>query len=381
MLYETDLQAQQRREENVVLPSPERLNNPRVSLWLAFFICSMVTLGSSIEAGSDWAVACSTITFMVTTTVVMLHGWAKTSVLIVGSKLEGFVVIFLCLFWTIQVAVVSDPSNDSAVDYRGGVAFGNLYYFSWGGLGVAVMLLASYLRSYFYIDFVTEYGARAPRLMMWTSLLCTTVLVMGSSAQVYDRNCTPTEGGLQPQPQPPTSPTSPLVYCERSLLGLALGAVGAILSIFVVGTKLAVGQRTAYLTEECVAGFVVCLSYAFGVVYITSEKGPGAPLGNLYYSTWASFFAAFTICLHCTNEWQEQKNNAAAVRRASSIFNDNNDIDGDDNNLLFPMNPLDHNNNNRRPSQQQHQQHPITKEEEKMMMEDEESEYNLTYND
>lgn len=304
MMYDAESQTTRRRmqdDEIMDYPTTQKMKSPRASLWLSFFICSIVTLGSSIEAmeshasdgvmhSQNWAVACSVITFLVTTTVVTMHGWNRCSVLIVGTRLEGFCIVCLVLFWMAEVAVISDADNGLAVTPTGGVAFGNLYYFSWGGLVNAVLLASSWLRSYYHVDLVGELRSRSPRISLWSALAVTTFVVMGSSASVYDVRC----GLINSDPQ----------YCNRTLLALVLGSVGAVVSVVLVGLKIVLTETP--LGIEAGAAFLLFLSYAFGVAYVTSEKGPGAPLGNLYYSTWASFVESFVICVGCGEEWRER---------------------------------------------------------------------------
>lgn len=88
------------------------------------------------------------------------------------------------------------------------------------------------------------------------------------------------------------------LHSSRTLLALGLGASGAIVSIVIVGMKIA----TAYAPEwvERMVSALLFVAMSFGTAYITSESGPGAPLGNLYYSTVSSFSACSLIFIHIT---------------------------------------------------------------------------------
>jgi hypothetical protein len=54
-----------------------------------------------------------------------------TSILIVGTKIEGILCCILSIFWVATVSVVTDSRHGLAVDESGAVSNGNLYYFSW----------------------------------------------------------------------------------------------------------------------------------------------------------------------------------------------------------------------------------------------------------
>ena len=236
-----------------------------------------------------WAVACSSFTFILTVIVVLMHSSARLHVLIVGTKLEGLIIICLLTFWTAIVAVVSDAENGLAVNEEGVVVFGNLYYFSWGGLVCSVLLFVSYIQSIYFIDVVSEYRSRSPRLMVWSAFMTTSIIVMGSSASIFDINC----NVKNPEQK----------FCNRTKLAVSLGIIGALASILMVGMKLATQQAPFWL-EFSLSGILFVI-YAFGVAYVTSEKGPGAPLGNLYYSIWASFIESFFLCVGCFETYQE----------------------------------------------------------------------------
>lgn len=117
--------------------------SPRLTHWTAFLIFSCITMGAAIEVrrsyenqtGGDstdnqmWAIIFSALTFILTFIVVAMHLSAITSVLIIGTKLEGVLCVMLFAFWVSVVSIVSDSRNALAVDENGRVSNGNLYYF------------------------------------------------------------------------------------------------------------------------------------------------------------------------------------------------------------------------------------------------------------
>lgn len=271
--------------------------SPRFPQWVAFLVFSTITLGSIVEVINDpdymvqsesaqkWAVTSSAITFTITLLVVMMHLNAVSSILIVGTKIEGIISAMLVIFWIATVSVVTDSRRGLAVDEFGAVESGNLYYFSWAGFVCSVVLLVNYLKHAFNVDVAGEIRTRSARLTAWSGLLATSLVVMGSSANYYDTTC----GGNVDE------------KCSRAVFGIILGAIITLSSVGIVALKLAT-TKAPFLAEVAVAA-ISLIMYGFGVAFITSQRGPGAPLGNLYYFTWLSFLVSFLISASCFEDY------------------------------------------------------------------------------
>jgi hypothetical protein len=272
--------------------------SPRFSLWVGFLVFSTITLGSIVEVVKDpdyntqsksaekWSVFCSALTFTLTLIVVIAHLNATASVLFVGQKAEGILSLVLAGFWVATVAVVTDSRHGLAVDEYGAVQNGNLYYFSWAGFVCSIILLVSYLRHVFGVDVAGEIRTRSVRLTTWSALLSTSLVVMGASANYYDTMCG--GGGNQS-------------VCSRSVFGIILGAISTLSSVGIVGLKIAT-SKAPFLLETGVS-FLLVILYGFGVAFITAPNGPGSPLGNIYYFTWGSFLAAFSVLASCFEDY------------------------------------------------------------------------------
>lgn len=253
------------------------------------------------KSPTTWSIFCSAITFTITLIVVGMHMHPVTSILIVGTKIEGIICCILSIFWVATVSVVTDSRHGLAVDENGAVSNGNLYYFSWAGFVCSITLLVSYLRHVFNVDVAGSIRTRSARLTIWSAQLATSLVVMGASSNFYDNTCG--QGGIQPQ-------------CKRAVFGIVLGALATLASVGIVGIKIAT-SKAPFLVESLLA-LVLVVSYAFGVAFITSQEGPGAPLGNLYYFTWGSFLSAFMILASCFEDY-----NAAASISDSDPTNPN----------------------------------------------------------
>lgn len=211
---------------------------------------------------------------------------------VAGTRLEGIIALVLTVFWAVTVAVISDPGNGLAVDSAGGVANGNLYYFSWAGFVTAVMLIVSYLRSAFGVDMGSEMQQRGARLTAWSALLAAALVVMGSSSRIFDQDCNPNRNFSD-------------AYCTRTKYGIALGAITTAFSLAIVGMKLA--TSSAPFMAESVFSIILTIMNALGVALLTSTKGPAAPLGNLYYFSWISVLCAGMVLASCVEDWKSGK--------------------------------------------------------------------------
>jgi len=241
------------------------------------------------------------MSFLASAFVIMLQLSPVYSIAVAGTKLEGGIILVSCVFWSSVVAVVSDSATGLSVDRLGAISYGNLYYFSWAAFFASLALLSSYIKSVFYIDVMEEMQARGARISAWSSLVFFSLIMTGSSASIFDNTCSAaasdTDNYLKGD-----------LFCNRTILAIVLGILGACFSLAVIGAKLALTSNTRGLSNfESTSACMLFFTFSFGVAFITSKKGPGAPLGNLYYSTWACFLSTFYIGSSCFEEYHNNK--------------------------------------------------------------------------
>ena len=235
--------------------------------------------------------------------VVILHTQPLLSSIILGTKIEGVIIVILITFWTALVAIVSDTRHGLATDSTGSISNGNLYYFSWAGLATGVSLLISYMRSTFGFDMGGELRSRAERLQQWVWAGMLGLIQMGSSARLFDNHCG-SQSGLG------EAEMGSIMFCRRSQLGIVLGIFTAIFSTVIVGFKLGVSRSSKLpwlFTSELVLSGVIAGSQAVGVGFLTGQEGPAAPLNNLYYSTWGSLAFGLLLVGSCVENWSTAK--------------------------------------------------------------------------
>lgn len=257
-----------------------------------------------------WAVSSATVTFLLTFLVVTAQKLPHTSNKVNGTKCEMILILLLMAFTCAAVGASTNPATGLAVNSSGGVSFGNLYYSTWASFGSAFALLLSFIRTERGVDLGNELQSRGNRFRSWVVLIVTTLIVMGSSASSYDARCDVDEE------------VKPYKYCRRAALGVSAGCVGCVASLAVVAMRLLFAGRSddsgtnkTVFGVEGVISVILFVMYGFAVAYLTSEKGPGAPLGNLYYSTWISFGMTFFVATSCFEEFQAAKTMILTGRR------------------------------------------------------------------
>ena len=161
------------------------------------------------------------------------------------------------------------------------------FFFSFrAGFICSVLLLTAYLQDTFGINVAGQLRNRSPRLSLWSAHLATAIVVMGSAANFYDGSC-----GLGQR-----------AICSRAVYGIVIGALATLSAVGLIGVKIITG-RAPFLIETVIS-FILVILCGVGVGLITSQNGPGAELGNLYYFTWATFLTAFMLFASCVEDYK-----------------------------------------------------------------------------
>lgn len=207
----------------------------------------------------------------------------------IGSKSEAAIPLVLSLFWIAMVCVVTGPMGGLAIDNDGAVYAGNLYYFTWGGFLLSIVICAAVVEEIYSIDIVHEMNNRSTSFAYWVGLLTTSIIVMAVAADIYNRQCDDDNQDVSKS------------YCKRCAFGIASGVIGVIFALVVVALKMAIGVAPFLLeTGLCV---MLILLFIFEVGYVTDDEAPGAPLGNLYYFSWLSFFLSLGVAKACYEDF------------------------------------------------------------------------------
>mmetsp|Transcript_28934 Transcript_28934/g.61122 ORF Transcript_28934/g.61122 Transcript_28934/m.61122 type:complete len:374 (+) Transcript_28934:72-1193(+) len=293
-------------------PPPMR-QSPRQLWWGGLFLSSLIAMGSTFEAvrmqryfsppnsTQRWAVGSITTVFLLAFLSLALQMTPSMAHRVTGTKVELALIIIAAAFTCAAVGTATNPATGMAINASGGISFGNLYYSTWASFGCGIALLLSFLRTERGMDVTNELKSRGRRFRLWVILVITSLIVMGSSASSYDVFC--------------HAEVIPKKYCRRSAFGVSAGCIGCVFSLVVVAIRLSCtkrengedGPNKFIFAAECITSLVLLCFYCFAVAYLTSEKGPGAPLGNLFYSTWISFILIFLVATSCFEEYQAAK--------------------------------------------------------------------------
>ena len=313
------------------------------------------------ETSADMAtIAMYSITSIFLLTVVYLAMQLLLSQqLLSGSKVEFTLLALLIGLSCTAVSTTTNPIYGLSINpISGDVGFGNLYYSSWATWTCVVALVLSYIRTEYGIDAVMEMKLRGgKRLLLWICLIVVNLLVMASSATCYDAQCGNYHDGKNDDPiesnkiyydngqnnnndeLDPWEESRSKKYCHRAAFGVSVGCIGCVTSLSVVAMRLActttitspqenVGDGDSQSNKiifvvECLSSWILLFMNCFSVAYLTSEGGPGAPLGNLFYATWITFVLIVFVAVSCFGEVQMAKKiyQRRYLRQGSSFDN------------------------------------------------------------
>jgi len=277
--------------------------SPRFKSWILHLVFAIIILFSVVAIDTDddevnaskknkaWGTAFAIIIVIIAVGIVLMH-LTNVGGVIIGSKPEAVIPLVLASFWIGMACVVTGPMGGLAIDNDGAVYAGNLYYFTWAGFFISIYIFASVIEEVYAIDIAHEMNSRSTSFMYWVGLLVTSLVVMAVCADIFNRLCDFDDNDI--------------AFCNRCALGIAAGTIGTILSLVIVALKLAIGVAPFLLeTGFCV---VLVLLFIFEVGYITDDEAPGAPLGNLYYFSWASFAMSLMVGKACYDDFLTAQN-------------------------------------------------------------------------
>jgi len=274
---------------------------------------------------------------------------AKATKYLHGTKLEMGLILLLSGFTCSSVGTATNPASGMAVNASGGVSFGNLFYSTWASFISAMGALLSFLRTERGFDVSSELSSRGNRFRTWAILIVVALIVMGSSASCYDAKCDELYNDIRP-----------VKYCRRAAFGVSAGCIGCVASLAVVAMRLSCAtmtlegraNRTIFIIEGILSVVLFCI-FGFAVAYLTSEKGPGAPLGNLYYSSWVAFALTFFVATSCFEEFQAAKSMILLGRQPppqeeqySDIEREREALNSDANSIAMPDERIPYDNDN-----------------------------------
>lgn len=237
------------------------------------------------------------MTFILTTLIVGAHFNPIGTAIFVGTKVEGTIVIVSVVLWSMIVAVNTNAGLELGPGEDGSAAVqdANLYYFSWAGFVTSVVLLVSFLRDAFGVDVVGAVRGGAARVQWWAALLASSIVVLGSAAEVLKGDCHgDSQGNFDDK------------YCRRTKWAISAATICMLLCAFVICTKVfkyTSSEASTSFMVELGSSFLLSIMNVFVVYFTTSAGGPGRQIGNLYYFSWAMSLISVFLASQCYTEY------------------------------------------------------------------------------
>lgn len=246
---------------------------------------------ATAKTDKAWGLALSIISLLIIIFTLGSHIYQPLRPIIIDKKPEGGIILLLTIFSTILVAIVSGPDRGLAVDKDGAVFIGNMYYFAWAGFINSIFILSSFIEAVYGFNVRQTMRARSSSFTYWSALLVSSMIVMATSSDIYNRNCdVPVEDKAQP-------------FCSRTVLAVSVGTIGVIFALAIVAMKMSLGAAPFLI--EIGLNLMLFILYVLEIAYVTDIQGPGSPLGNLYYFSWISFLLTIGVGKACHEDYME----------------------------------------------------------------------------
>ena len=209
-----------------------------------------------------------------------------------SSVAEGGLAVLLLTVWVCAWPFIMTCGLNGRM-----VRDANLYVFSW----------VSFMCVWFVVqDFAMEKVKRARRLMnndnaskvaKWFGLAVVAVVLVASASVDRDLfNCMDFPGDPR---------------CVRLAFGIALGAITIPLSV-----GLGIFSMRSVLTTkaEASAAILALILHIFGVIFLTlGNNAPANYVGNMFFSTWISFFLSALLTRQCLADLYKQHTESTDV--------------------------------------------------------------------
>jgi len=270
-------------------------------LWVSHLICSIILIASiyaktNIEDDDEreldqaFGEVIPMLSIFLSIIMIASHCHPSLRSIIGTTQIEGTITILTLVFSIILVAIVTGSGHGLAIDEDGSIAYGNQYYFSWIALGNSMVLSDQFVLKAWGVRISTSplWTSTARSLKFWVGILFTSIVVMGSASEYYGRSC---HGDDYQE-----------TLCGRCTFGIASGIIGGMFAGGILIMKVVRGVTFPFLVELWIAAALLIV-YGLEVALVTDNQGPGAPLGNLYYFSWASFLLVIAILNACHEDY------------------------------------------------------------------------------
>jgi hypothetical protein len=255
----------------------------RFPAWLALTMFSLISILAMLDERNNnwyfeakWSVALASISFGVGAIVCILQLVNDARDKFVATKVEGSVILLLVIVWVLAIPVIMSPSHGLAME-AGKIVDSNLYFSSWAAFCSSLFMFASYGRSIGgRLD--SFFGSR-----WWLCLFISSCITMTAAIRLknsWGTTCRDSSGREQ---------------CQELRLGIILSIASMAIAIGMI--FLGVSNTSLPQFVGVIAGLLVLTAWSVCVARLTFGRGPGSPVGTLFFGTWISFFLALYLAL------------------------------------------------------------------------------------
>lgn len=249
----------------------------RLPTWVSLFGLSIVIIVAAVDQFPDrggkenYFLATAIISLIFSFFFIAANLIDRLGNLVVGNSVENAISSLVVALWVVAIAFIQNPKNGAAtgINDQGQeyIIYANLYFFSWLNFIAATYLFGNVMRDNF---------AYNPKFSQWVLLFAASMVLTATSVAVHEDVCEKADQ----------------VICGRLKYATSVGSLGIIFTfIAIVSTMMGWMNRIL----EIGASVLCCVFYFFGVVFLTTAKGPASTLGNMYFSVWGGCFCSFTL--------------------------------------------------------------------------------------
>lgn len=283
-----------------LLASIEVSISPRSQGWTALFVFSAVALGA-LEAAPGYKNSTAEKWVLIVTIISMVFSFiavnanfletARTK--FIGTKIEQGMAALLLVLWAAGLVYIMDPDLEMAVTNSLGrpmIFNSNLYFSSW--ISFALIMLINGILAQEQASSTRDLAAQtSPKTMKWFALAGCAMVMLASSITFHRSfNCKSSGNSEE--------------ACIRNKFAISLGFFGALFGIIM---SYLTYKGLLKVLHELIVSVVTLILFTLGVIEITFGPGPGATIGNLYFSTWLAFIAGVTLLSQCVHEYVNAK--------------------------------------------------------------------------
>ena len=207
----------------------------------------------------------------------------------------GIMSILSFVVWLVDLIITMHSEDSWAVNSIGEMKLANLYYFSWAAILAAALQMISYIKPLF------GEKSKDAMFLVWAGIVKVCMVILGASSHVW-YNISDTckdnemEGGEQ-------------TFCSRTRFAQVVAVIGVLSGWSVMGSRIlgcSISSKTRSRVEAALSILLVLL-FGVAVALITSIGGPGQSVGDLYYSTWLSFWVSMGIFMSCFDQIKQEQ--------------------------------------------------------------------------